>query len=56
MDRNELEGLVSVYEGGFEQIQSILDDGELTSREKLDAIGDVVLGDDESEDDDERGE
>jgi hypothetical protein len=49
MQRNELEGLVSVYEGGFEEIQSILDDDELTAREKVEAIDDVVSGEDEDD-------
>ncbi|MEK7247711.1 MAG: hypothetical protein AAB092_04480 [Chloroflexota bacterium] len=56
MERNELEGLVAVYESGFVAIQGILEDDELRAREKLDAIGDVVFGDGESEADDERGE
>lgn len=47
MQRNEMEGLVSVYEGGFEEIQDILEDDELTAEEKIDAICDVVYGEDE---------
>jgi hypothetical protein len=56
MERNDLEGLVSVYEGGFEEIQGILEDEDLTAREKVDAISDVVYGDEESESNEEADE
>ena len=60
MNRNELEGLIAEYEGGFEEIQTILEDEGRSPREKLAAIADVVCVDDEVEevdagDDDELG-
>ena len=44
MERTELESLVELYEGGYADIQAILDDDELSSADKLDAIDDVVFG------------
>lgn len=52
MVRGDLEGLVSVYEGGYEEIQGILEDDELTALEKVDAISDVVYGDEAADSDD----
>lgn len=56
MARNRLEELVAVYESGLEAIQAILEDDELRAREKLDAIGDVVFGDDEDDNEDEHSD
>ncbi len=47
MDRNELEGLAEVYESGFSAIEDVLDDAELSVEEKLEAIEDVVRGEED---------
>ena len=42
----ELEAIVSLYENGFKEIQSILVDGDdLTAEEQLDSIADIVFDD-----------
>lgn len=51
MDQSELDGLCTLYEDGFREIQSILEDDDLTPREQLDAIEEVVFDDDEDADD-----
>jgi hypothetical protein len=56
VERNDLEGLIAVYEGGFTEIQSIIDDPDLTSREKVDEIADIVYGDTEEGDEEEDSE
>lgn len=56
MDRGDLEGLISVYEGGYEEIQGILEDNELSTLEKVDAISDVVYGDEDADTDDKESD
>ena len=51
MKRIMLEDVIAHYEGGYEEIQAILDDAQRSTREKLAAIADVVES--ESEDDEE---
>ena len=46
----ELEDLVSLYEDGFKEIQSILVDGDLTAEEQLDSIADIMFEDQDEED------
>jgi hypothetical protein len=46
----ELENLVTLYEDGYKEIQSILGDGELTTEEQLDNIADIVFDDHDEED------
>ena len=41
----ELEELVGLYEDGFEEIQAILGDGDLTAGEQLDSIAEIVFDD-----------
>ena len=57
MQRSELEGLVSVYENGFEEIESVLEDNSLSASEKIDTISAVIngesVGDEDDDEDDE---
>ena len=46
----DLENLVSLYEDGYKEIQSILVDADLTAEEQLDSIADIVFDDQDEED------
>lgn len=40
---SKLEELVDLYEDGYNDIQSILVDGDLTAEEQLDSIADILF-------------
>jgi hypothetical protein len=56
MERSEEGETLSVYEKGYDQIESVLEDDELSAREQVEAIADIVYGDDEESNDADVGE
>lgn len=44
-DVGDLDELVSLYENGYMEIQTVLGDSDLTSREQLDSIAAIVFDD-----------
>lgn len=42
-DESTLEELVDLYEEGYNEIQSILVDGDLTAEQQLDSIADILF-------------
>ena len=52
MENDDKNGMLSAYETGFDDIEDILDDESLSAREKLEAIEDLVYGDDDQDPED----
>lgn len=49
-NEDDPEQLVELYEDGFKEIDAILADGDLTADEQLDAIAQLMFGDEGEED------
>ncbi len=47
MGRTELQEIIAAFEDDFSSIHAVLDDAALTASEKLDAIAEIVEGDDD---------
>ncbi len=53
MEANDFERTLAVYEAGYDSIESVLDDDSLGARDKVDAIADIVYGEDDDDDADD---
>ncbi len=56
MEQDNLAELVDLYEGGYADIIAILEDDDLTQQEQLDAIEEVVYGNEDTRDPDSEEE
>ena len=52
MENDDKNGMLSAYEAGFDDIEDVLDDESLSARDKLEAIEDLVYGDDDQDSED----